>query len=81
MKILTPFDPKQSCGLANVSIEGVDTVKLGAHLMDRYRIITTPIIHQEFQGLRVTPNVYTTLRDVDTFAEAMERVIEKGLPA
>ncbi len=81
VKILTSFDPRQSCGLANVSIEGVDMVKLGGHLMDKYRIITTPIVHPEFQGLRVTPNVYTTLRDVDTFAEAMERVIEKGLPA
>src|SRR5262249_31661397 len=79
VKILTSFDPKQSCGLANVSIEGVDMGKLGAHLMDKYRIITTPIIHEEFKGLRVTPNVYTTLREVDMFAEAMERVVEKGL--
>jgi selenocysteine lyase/cysteine desulfurase len=81
VKILTPFDPQQSCGLANISVEGMDMVKLSEHLMNKYRIITTPIIHEEFQGLRVTPNVYTTLREIDTFAEAMERVIEKGLPA
>jgi selenocysteine lyase/cysteine desulfurase len=31
--------------------------------------------------LRVTPNIYTTLREIDTFAEAMERVIERGLPS
>jgi hypothetical protein len=41
----------------------------------------TPILHDEFQGLRITPNVYTTLDEVDAFAEEMERVIEKGLPA
>jgi len=81
VKILTSFDPKQSCGLANISIEGMDMGRLGAYLLDKYRIIITPIIHQEFQGLRVTPNVYTTLREVDTFAEAMTRVIEKGLPS
>ncbi len=81
VRILTSFDPKQSCGLATVSVDGVDMARLGAHLFDKYRIITTPIIHKEFQGLRVTPNVYTTLRDIDTFAEAMEKVIEKGLPA
>jgi hypothetical protein len=28
----------------------------------------------------VTPNVYTTLGEVDVFAEEMERVIAKGLP-
>ncbi len=80
VKILTPFDPKQSCGLANVSIAGMDHGKLGAYLMNEYRIITTPIKHDEFEGIRITPNIYTTAQEVDTFAEVMERVIQKGLP-
>ena len=78
MKILTSFDPTQSCGLALVDVEGVDPAKLCEHLFDKYRIITTPIKHQEFQGVRVTPNIYSTLREVDIFSEAMERVIQKG---
>jgi selenocysteine lyase/cysteine desulfurase len=81
VKIHTSFDPKQSCGLALVNIEGVDPGKLSSHLFDQYRIITTAIKHAEFEGLRVTPNVYTTRRDVDIFAEAMEKVVQKGLPA
>jgi isopenicillin-N epimerase len=79
VKILTSYDPKQSCGLALVDIEGVDPVKLSTHLFDHYRIITTAIKHEEFQGLRVTPNVYTTAREVDVFTEAMERVIENKI--
>ena len=39
------------------------------------------IHHEEFEGLRVTPCVYTTPDEVDLFAEAMEQVIAKGLPA
>src|SRR5262245_15216768 len=81
VKILTSFDPKQSCGLALVNIEGLDPAKLSEHLFDQYRIITTSIKHPEFQGVRVTPNIYSTLREVDIFAEAMERVIQKGLPS
>lgn len=81
VKILTPYDPKQSCGLANISIEGMKHVALGEYLMNNYRIITTPIVHAEFEGLRVTPNIYTTASEIDTFAEVMERVIQKGLPA
>jgi selenocysteine lyase/cysteine desulfurase len=80
VKILTPFDPKQSCGLANVSIAGFDHVKLGEYLMNEYRIITTPIKHAEYEGMRITPNVYTTASEIDTFADVMERVIQKGLP-
>ena len=52
-----------------------------AHLWDKRRIIVVPILHDEFKGLRVTPNVYTTLAEVDVFAEEMEKVIAKGLPA
>ncbi|MDX2031301.1 MAG: aminotransferase class V-fold PLP-dependent enzyme [Blastocatellia bacterium] len=81
VKLLTPFDPKQSCGLANVSIAGMDHGKLGAWLMNEYRIITTPIKHDEFEGIRITPNIYTTTQEIDTFADVMERVIQKGLPA
>jgi hypothetical protein len=32
-------------------------------------------------GLRVTPNVYTTLGEVDVLAEEMARIAEHGLPA
>jgi selenocysteine lyase/cysteine desulfurase len=81
VKILTSFDPQQSCGLANISIEGIDMGRLGEYLFNQHRIITTPIVGQGVNGLRVTPNVYTTLREIDTFAEVMEKVIEKGLPA
>ena len=38
------------------------------------RIIATPINHAEYTGIRVTPNVYTTLEEIDTFGDAMEKV-------
>ncbi|HVG21657.1 MAG TPA: aminotransferase class V-fold PLP-dependent enzyme [Blastocatellia bacterium] len=81
VKILTPYDPQQSCGLALFSIEGVDPGKLGAHLWERHRIIVTPISHDEFRGVRVTPNVYTTLNEIDMFCDAVEKVIRNGLAA
>lgn len=79
IKLHTSYDPAMSCGLANVAIEGVDPGALTQHLWQTRRIIVTPIGHPACTGLRVTPNVYTTLEEVDRFAEAMEEVIEKGL--
>jgi len=79
--ILTPYDPAQSCGLATVSVAGVDTAKLVTHLWAQYRILATAILHPEFNGVRVTPNVYTTLGDVDRFSDVMEGVVRSGLPA
>jgi isopenicillin-N epimerase len=75
VRMLTPYDPRQSCGLANVSFEGVDPRKLGEHLFQRHRIIVTPIVHEEFSGIRVTPNVYTTLSEIDTFCDAVEKAL------
>jgi selenocysteine lyase/cysteine desulfurase len=79
VKLHTSYDPAQSCGLANVEIEGLDPGKIAGYLWDKKRIIVTAIGHPACTGLRVTPNVYTTLNEVDTFAEAMEGVIRNGL--
>jgi len=60
---------------------GVEQRPLAAHLWERHRILATPIVHAEFRGLHVTPSVYTTLEELDRFAEAMKRIIHRGLPA
>jgi len=76
----TSFDPNQSCAIANVKIEGVDPTAIGSHLFARHRIFTTPIVHEEFTGIRITPNVYTTLGELDRFCDLMEKIARKGLP-
>ncbi len=81
IRLNTSLKPEFSCAIGNVQIEGVDTVKLKEHLWKAHRIIVVPIMHEEFQGLRVTPNVYTTLEELDRFVDAMEDVMRHGLPA
>jgi selenocysteine lyase/cysteine desulfurase len=76
----TSFDPEQSCAIANVQIEGMNPSAIGSYLFDKHRIFTTPIIHEEFQGIRITPNVYTTLGELDRFCNVMEKVARAGLP-
>ena len=77
IKLNTNLAPEHSCGLANVGIEGVDPGDLANHFWAAYRLIVTPIKHAEFQGIRVTPNVYTTLDEIDTFVAAMEKMVKE----
>ncbi|HLN96878.1 MAG TPA: aminotransferase class V-fold PLP-dependent enzyme [Pyrinomonadaceae bacterium] len=77
----TSFDPEQSCAIANVNIDGTNPSAVGSYLFDKHRIFTTPIIHEEFQGIRITPNVYTTLGELDRFSNLMEKIARQGLPA
>jgi selenocysteine lyase/cysteine desulfurase len=76
----TSFDPTQSCAIANFKIDGVDPVQLGSYLMAKHKIFTTPIVHPEFTGIRITPNVYTTLWELDRFCNIVESVAKNGLP-
>ncbi len=76
----TSFDPAQSCAIANFKIDGVDPVALGSYLMSKHKIFTTPIVHDEFTGIRITPNVYTTLWELDRFCKVVADVAKKGLP-
>jgi selenocysteine lyase/cysteine desulfurase len=78
VKILSSRLPNQAWGLANVSLDGVDASKAYDFLWAKYRIITAAIKHAEYQGLRVTPNVYTTLEELDTFSVAIEDLLKNG---
>jgi hypothetical protein len=64
-----------------VQIEGTEPRAVGSYLFDQHKIFTTPIIHEEFQGIRITPNIYTTLGELDRFCNVMDSIARKGLPA
>jgi selenocysteine lyase/cysteine desulfurase len=80
VKVLTSYDPKQSCGLASFTPGALDVGKLTGFLWDKHRIIVTPIAHPEFNCIRVTPNVYTLASEVDRFADVVEDTIRRGIP-
>ena len=79
-RVLTPLDdPRQACGIGLLDIEGIEVPKMVSHLWGKYRIITTPIVHQEFKGLRITPNVYTSPEEVDVFGDAVIAALKSGV--
>ncbi|MBL9032846.1 MAG: aminotransferase class V-fold PLP-dependent enzyme [Phycisphaerae bacterium] len=79
VRLHTSLDPRFSCAIGTVQIDGIESDKLGDWLWSTRRILTTPIKHPEFEGLRVTASVYTTLEELDRFCSAVEHAIEKGL--
>jgi selenocysteine lyase/cysteine desulfurase len=72
---LTSSDPRQSCGIGLLTVAGKDPGTLSDRLWEKYRILTVAIVHPQFQGLRITPNVYTTVAEIETFCVAMEKLI------
>jgi selenocysteine lyase/cysteine desulfurase len=79
IRLHTSLKAGLSCGIANVEIEGIPAPDLATFLWDKHKIIVAPIVHPEFQGIRVSPSVYTTLPEIDRFADIMEGVLRDGL--
>jgi selenocysteine lyase/cysteine desulfurase len=81
VRLLTSDDPAQSCGIGVFEVDGIASNKIASRLYEKWRIVTTVIgCENEYNGMRITPNVYTTLQDIDTFADAMEEILTKGIP-
>ena len=81
VRLNTSLRPGFAVGLANFGIDGIDPGALVQHLWARHRILATPIKHPAVEGVRVTPNVYTTPQEIDVFVAAVEQVLRDGLPA
>ena len=79
VKILNSEDPEQSCAIGFISVAGIEAPALSNYLWSKHRIWTVAIVSPgEYQGLRITPNVYTTLEEIDTFTEVMTSIIKRG---
>lgn len=74
----TPQDPTLHCAIGNFAIEGADPFDVSDYLMKRHRIITAAFVHQEFSGVRITPNVFTKVSDLDRLYEAIRSYLRHG---
>ncbi len=81
VRLYTRMEPEHGCAIATFHIDGIDDVKLVEHLWGKHRIFTVHIDYANVQGIRVSPNTYTTLDEIDSFVKAVENVLVNGLPA
>ena len=79
VEVLTPLTGERSGAICLFNVKGMDPGKLGGWMLDKYKIVSTPIVHPEFQGIRITPNVYTSIEEIDTFGDAVLKAIKKGI--
>ena len=72
IEVNTPEDPKRYCGIGNVGIKGMKPQLLADTLLKKYKIYTVAIDGAGVHGCRITPNLYTTTKELDTFVEALK---------
>ncbi len=72
-------NPEHAGGIANVAIDGLDPIELSSWLWRVHRLLVVGIGHEACRGLRVSPSVYTTLREIDRFVELIEHAMAHGI--
>jgi len=77
VKLHTSLNPKYSCAICGVTIDGMTPGELDSALFNQYKIHTVGINWENISCVRVTPHVYTTLHDLDKLVRAIVEIASK----
>ncbi|RDB02485.1 aminotransferase class V-fold PLP-dependent enzyme [Runella aurantiaca] len=74
VKIHTSPNPNYACAIALVSVEGLKTSEVDSQLYNKFKIHTTGIEWENIKGVRVTPHVYHTPKDLDRLVNGLDEI-------
>jgi len=72
VQIHTSLKKEFGCAIGSVSVEGKKPADLDNHLWTNYKIHAVSIDWENIHGVRITPNVYTTTKNLDRLVEGIE---------
>ena len=78
VKLHTSLNPKWGGAIGMASIEGKKPADLDAYLFSNHKIHTTTITWENINGVRITPNVYTTVKNLDVLVEGITEFASKA---
>ena len=73
----TPQEEHRSCGIANVGIAHMKPKNLAETLLEEFEVWTVAIDENNVVGCRITPNIYTTTKELDVFIKAMKTLAKR----
>lgn len=80
LNLYTSLKPQYSCALTCVGFEGWKAHELDAYLYEKHKIHVVSIIHEKVNGVRITPNVYTSTKDLDVLVKALTTFSKQSPP-
>lgn len=71
VRLHTSFKKDFGCAIGLVSVDGKKPGDLDSYLWDNYRIHTVGIVWENISGVRITPNVYTSTKNLDRLVDGI----------
>ncbi|MBY0535536.1 MAG: aminotransferase class V-fold PLP-dependent enzyme [Chitinophagaceae bacterium] len=78
VKLGTSMNLKYGCAIGLVGIEGKKPSELEAFLFDKYKVHSVSIEWENIKGVRITPNVYTTTKNLDVLVEGITKFAKQA---
>lgn len=78
VQLHTSLDPRWGCAIGNMSVTGKTPGELDRFLLEKFKVHTVAIQWENIHGIRVTPNVYTTTRQLDQFIAGVKAFTQAG---
>lgn len=74
VSFMQPKTSFMSCAIATIAIEGKKPGEVASTLIEKYKIHTVGIDWENIHAVRVTPHVYTSLKDLDRLVTAIKEI-------
>lgn len=74
VSFLQPKNKQFYCAISNIAIEGKQPAEVAGTLHTKYKIHTVGIDWENIHGVRVTPHVYTSTKDLDRLVAAIKQI-------
>ncbi|MFI5220613.1 MAG: aminotransferase class V-fold PLP-dependent enzyme [Bacteroidia bacterium] len=81
VKFSSSLKPEWSCAIALLSIDGWKSSEIESWLLDKKKIHCTTIEYRKLNGVRITPHVYTSLKDLDKLVQGVQEMSAMLPPA
>jgi len=76
VRLHTSMKPGFGCAIGTISVEGKKPAELDSYLFNQYKIHTVGIEWEDIKGVRVTPNVYTSTKNLDVLVEGINSFVK-----
>ena len=74
VSFLQPKNKQLYCAISNIAIKGMKPGAVAKKLHEKYKIHTVSIDWENIHGVRVTPHVYTSTKDLDILVKAIREI-------
>jgi selenocysteine lyase/cysteine desulfurase len=77
----TSLKPEFSGALCTFALKGVEPGQVASELFKRSRIHTSATVWENISGVRITPHVYTPIKDLDRLVDTIHAIAKENVTA